>query len=156
MAAAPRYHSPIVTARSPGESPTAENRRRRAAARDLTLHATLLAVILWAAVGADLLSPGPFGRISRLQKGNDFVQFYTLASLVRSGDFESLEDDAQFRRAQRPYLAPGATRSYPPVYGPQIGVLLVRGLGWSGGLKPIQPGLVRFTTATGAFCPSRP
>jgi hypothetical protein len=99
-----------------------EDRRRRALGRDLTLHATLLALLLWAAVGADVLSPGPYGRFSRVQKGNDFVQFYTLAALVRLGEFKSLVDDARFRQAQRPYLAPAAHASYPALYGPQVAV----------------------------------
>jgi hypothetical protein len=101
-----------------------EDPKRRARGRDLTLHATILALLLWGAVGADLLSPGPYGRFSRLQKGNDFVVFYTLGSLVKSGDFKTLEDDPQFRRAQLPYLSPTAQASYPAVYGPQIGVAL--------------------------------
>jgi hypothetical protein len=88
------------------------------------LHATLLALLLWGVVGAELLSSGPYGRFSGAQKGNDFVEFYTLASLVKSGDFKTLEDDAQFRRAQLPYLPPTARASYPAVYGPQIGVAL--------------------------------
>jgi alpha-1,2-mannosyltransferase len=100
------------------------HRRQRAAARDLTLHASLLAILLWTAAAADLLSPGPLGRYSGVQKGNDFAQFYTMASLAVSGRFDSLEDDAKFRSAQQPYLAPGARVSYPPLYGPQLAIVL--------------------------------
>jgi hypothetical protein len=57
-----------------------------------------------------------------VQKGNDFVQFYTLATLVRLGEFKSLVDDARFRQAQRQYLAPAAHASYPALYGPQVAV----------------------------------
>jgi alpha-1,2-mannosyltransferase len=99
-------------------------RRQRAAARDLALHAILLALALWGAVAADLVSPGPLGRFSGLPKGNDFVQFYTMASLFSSGQFDALEDDATFRRAQRPYLGPTARASYPAVYGPQVAAAL--------------------------------
>jgi len=101
-----------------------KQRRRRAAARDLTLHASLLAALLWTAVAADLLTPGPLGRYSGVQKGNDFAQFYTMASLAASGRFDSLEDDVKFRSAQQPYLAPAARVSYPPLYGPQVAIVL--------------------------------
>jgi hypothetical protein len=95
-------------------------RRRVTRARELTLHATILAVAVWAAVLADVASPGPLGRFSGFQKGNDFIQFYVAGSLARDGEYAALVDAAGFGRAQAPYLPPGAAVSFPPVYGPQI------------------------------------
>ena len=97
-------------------------RRRRARARELTLHAALLACALWLAVAVDMISPGPLGRFSRFPKGNDFVQFYVAGSLARAGQFHALGDAGAFRSAQQPLLH-GAQGSFPPVYGPQVALL---------------------------------
>ena len=101
----------------------ASNRRKykvKARAREITLHAAILACVLWAAVGADVLSPGPLGRYSGFQKGNDFVQFYVAGSLARDGDFAALSDETRFRQAQLPYFRSGDRFAFPPVYGPQV------------------------------------
>ena len=94
--------------------------RGAARARELTVHAAILAAAVWAFVGADVISPGPLGRYSGFPKGNDFVQFYVAGSLARDGDFGALADAARFRQAQARFLGPGATVSFPPVYGPQV------------------------------------
>ena len=75
---------------------------------------------MWTAVGADVLSPGPRGRYSGFQKGNDFVQFYVAGSLARDGDFGALSDSDRFREAQAPYFREGDRSRFPPVYGPQV------------------------------------
>jgi hypothetical protein len=98
--------------------------RQLARARELTLHAAILAAIVWAAVAADVISPGPLGRFSGFQKGNDFVQFYVAGTLARHGDFAALVDAERFRAAQRPFLPPNDNVSFPPVYGPQVALFL--------------------------------
>ena len=106
-------------------TPTTDVRasRRAARARDLTLHASILACAVWAFVGADVISPGQRGRFSGAQKGNDFVQFYVAGTLAREGQFHALVDIAAFREAQAPFLAPGTPYFFPPVYGPQLALL---------------------------------
>ena len=92
----------------------------KARAREITVHAAILACAVWTAVGADVLSPGPRGRYSGFQKGNDFVQFYVAGSLARDGDFGALSDADRFREAQAPYFREGDRSRFPPVYGPQV------------------------------------
>ena len=94
--------------------------RRSARARELTLHAAILACAVWAAVGADVISPGPLGRFSGFQKGNDFVQFYVAGSLAGDGAFGDLVDPDRFRQAQAAFLQGQGAVSFPPVYGPQV------------------------------------
>jgi hypothetical protein len=94
-------------------------RRQTARARELTVHAASLAVILWGAIAMDLVSPGPFGRFSQFRKGNDFVQFYVAGSLAARGAFSSLVDPVRFAQAQRPFM-PGDGIAFPPVYGPHV------------------------------------
>jgi glycosyl transferase family 87 len=77
---------------------------------------------MWVAVAAELASSGPLGRYSRFTKGNDFVQFYVAGVLVRTGQFDVLVDDRGFRHAQAPYLPTDSVASFPPVYGPQVGL----------------------------------
>jgi hypothetical protein len=96
---------------------------RSARAREFGLHAAMLACVVWAAVGADVISPGPFGRYSGFWKGNDFVQFYVAGSLARAGDFSALVDTDRFRQAQAPFFRAGNSFSFPSVYGPQVALL---------------------------------
>jgi alpha-1,2-mannosyltransferase len=98
-------------------------KRRTRRGRDLRFHAALLASAMWLIVGADILSPGPLGRQSKLHKGNDFVQFYVMASLARDGNFHALVDERQFHDAQAGYAISG-NLLYPPVYGPQVALML--------------------------------
>lgn len=52
----------------------------------------------------------------------DFLHFYTQGEVVREHDRRALYDiDALARVAER--SAPGVTRRYPPVYGPQVGFI---------------------------------
>jgi hypothetical protein len=97
--------------------------RVNARAREITVHAAILACAMWAAVAADVMSPGPLGRYSGFWKGNDFVQFYVAGSLARDGDFSALVDAERFRQAQAPFFRPGDRSSFPPVYGPQVALL---------------------------------
>ena len=97
-----------------------ESIRAKARAREITLHSAILASALWAAVGADVISPGPLGRYSGFQKGNDFVSFYVSGSLARDGNFASLVDATRFHTAQIPLLPKGDTAFFPPLYGPQL------------------------------------
>ena len=97
-----------------------ESIRAKARAREITLHSAILASALWAAVGADVISPGPLGRYSGFQKGNDFVSFYVSGSLARDGNFASLVDATRFHTAQIPFLPKGDTAFFPPLYGPQL------------------------------------
>ena len=99
--------------------------RRARRARELTLHALLLAVAVWVTVAADVVSPGPLGRFSNAHKGNDFVQFYVMASLAGAGTYDALVDEAQFRNAQSGYIIAGTDVSYPAVYGPHVALSLV-------------------------------
>ena len=107
-------------ARDPIASSRPENIRAKARAREITLHSAILASALWAAVGADVISPGPLGRYSGFQKGNDFVSFYVSGSLARDGNFASLVDATRFHTAQIPFLPRGDTAFFPPLYGPQL------------------------------------
>jgi hypothetical protein len=104
-------------------APDPSARQRTRQARELRLYASCLAAAMWLIVGADIVSPGPLGRQSKLHKGNDFVQFYVMASLAWDGKFDALADERQFRDAQSDYRISG-NRSYPPVYGPQVALVL--------------------------------
>ena len=95
------------------------SRRRAARARELTVHAGVLAVLIWAAVAADVVSPGLYGRYSKFAKGNDFVQFYVAGSLAAQGRFADLVDGTTFSEAQRPLLLSSGA-AFPPVYGPHV------------------------------------
>ncbi len=97
-------------------------RRGPARAREIALHASLLACCVWGIVAADVVSPGPFGRYSQFRKGNDFVQFYVAGALAREGRFDALADPVEFRKAQRPYFRADDQAGFPPVYGPQVGL----------------------------------
>jgi hypothetical protein len=88
----------------------------------LIVHASMLAIALWAIVAGNFSGPGIMSSRTGTPKGNDFVQFYVAGSLARAGQYEALVDDAAFRRSQDPFLARSPVK-YPAIYPPQVGLI---------------------------------
>src|SRR4249919_540887 len=98
--------------------------RTAARARELLVLATMMAVALWAVLFVDASSGTTRGRISGLPIGTDFVYFYTLADVGRRGAYDALASLEAFRTEQLRLLPDTADTPYPPVYPPQLALLL--------------------------------
>jgi hypothetical protein len=93
-------------------------------ARRITIHAALLAIILWSAYSVDLCTPGLRDRAGNI-KGVDFVHFYTAGRLLRNGDADALYDPGA-QAAYQKMLLPESTGVYfVSMYGPQVYGLFV-------------------------------
>lgn len=92
-------------------------------ARKAKVHAVLLATMLWVAL-IIMFAVGAGNRsIAGPIKGADFVQFYTLGSLVRTGQFAALYDINALHRAQVTLVPESDPELYPPVYPPQAAIV---------------------------------
>ena len=103
----------VQGAAGPGVPP-----RAAARAREVFVLATMMAAVLWT-VGiinkSNLLGPAPL---------SDFVQFYTLAQIGRSANYQALESNDAFFAEQLRVLPESAATPFPPVYPPQIMLLV--------------------------------
>jgi hypothetical protein len=84
----------------------------------------MMAAALWSVFLVDASSGTSRGRLSGLPIGTDFVYFYTLAHVGRAGNFDPLGSNAAFYREQMRVVPTAADTPYPPVYPPQLAVLL--------------------------------
>ena len=92
-------------------------------ARQARLHAILLAIVLWVALIVTFVT-GPGNRnIAGTIKGPDFLQFYTMGSLVRTGQTDRLYDFNAFHQAQVALVPESGPELYPLVYPPQTALL---------------------------------
>ena len=87
------------------------------------MHAILLAAVLWVALIVTFTAGHGDRSISGTIKGPDFLQFYTIGSLVRTHHAEALYDFAALHRAQVALVPESAPELYPPVYPPQAALL---------------------------------
>ena len=82
-----------------------------------------MAIVLWLAALV-VFAAGPGDRsIAGPLKGADFVQFYTIGSLVRTHQTATLYDFEALHRAQVALVPESAAELYPPVYPPQTALL---------------------------------
>ena len=125
METGPEYHRnchPTATGVT-GGIPGLEKWRWPRSARDARLHAILTAIVLWTALIVTFVA-GPDDRsILGPIKGPDFLQFYTMGSLVRTGETAALYDFTAFHRAQVAVVPESSPELYPPVYPPQAALL---------------------------------
>jgi hypothetical protein len=80
-------------------------------------HGTLLALCLWALFCLSVTSSGVLDRSGTL-KGSDFLQFYTLGSLVDTP--AQLYDVAAFGERAQALVPEAKDAHYLPIYGPQL------------------------------------
>ena len=91
--------------------------------RKARIHALILAAILWA-FAVVITFAGPSNRsIAGPIKGADFVHFYTIGDLVRTGRSELLYDFAGQHKVQGELVPEAADLVYLPVYPPQAAVI---------------------------------
>lgn len=98
--------------------------RTAARARELLVLATMLAVVLWTIFIVDVSSETTRGRLSGLYIGTDFVNFYTLAHVGHSGNYAALASQEAFHAEQVRVLPDSVDTHYPPVYPPQVMLML--------------------------------
>jgi hypothetical protein len=92
--------------------------------RKARIHALTLAAILWA-FAVVVTFAGPSDRsIAGPIKGADFVHFYTIGDLVRTGRSELLYDFAGQHKVQGELVPEAADLLYLPVYPPQAAIIL--------------------------------
>jgi Glycosyltransferase family 87 len=92
-------------------------------ARKARVHAILMAIVLWAALVFTFAAGAGDRSLAGPIKGPDFLQFYTMGSLVRTGQTAALYDMEAFHRAQVALVAESAPELYPPVYPPHAALL---------------------------------
>ena len=98
--------------------------RSAARARELLVVASIIACVLWGLTGFDLSSGTLRGRLSGLPIGTDFVNFYAMAHVGRSGRYEVLASFESFRAEQQRLIPSAADSPYPPVYPPQVALVM--------------------------------
>ena len=92
-------------------------------ARKVRIHALILAAMLWA-FAVVITFAGPSNRsIAGPIKGADFVHFYTIGDLVRTGRSELLYDFAGQHKVQGELVTEAADLVYLPVYPPQAAII---------------------------------
>ena len=86
-------------------------------------HAILTAIILWIGLVITFTAGAGDRSIAGPIKGADFLQFYTMGSLVRTGRPATIYDINAFHNAQVRLVPESAPEFYPPVYPPHVAVL---------------------------------
>ena len=86
-------------------------------------HAILVATVLWLTLIVTFLAGSGDRSIAGPIKGTDFLQFYTMGSLGRTGQTAGLYDFTEFHRAQVSVVPESAPELYPPVYPPHAALL---------------------------------
>jgi hypothetical protein len=104
---------------------------RLRSARQATVHAIILAVIMWVfAIAVGTIGTSDRGFAGPL-KGADFVHFYTLGHLARAHQMATMYDARALHDAQVSLVPASAVDLYPAVYPPQVAALFVPFSGWS-------------------------
>ena len=92
-------------------------------ARDALMHARMLAIAFWSIAALwPFLGTGmkdPAGHL----RGVDFINFYTMGVLARTGRVSEIYDFRAFHRAQTAVVPASRDNLYPPVYPPQTALL---------------------------------
>ncbi len=86
-------------------------------------HAILTAIILWSGLVVTFTAGAGDRSIAGPIKGADFLQFYTMGSLVRTGRPATIYDINAFHNAQVRLVPESAPEFYPPVYPPHVALL---------------------------------
>ena len=89
-------------------------------ARRARAHAIATAIVLWIGLTITFAAGAGNRSIAGPIKGPDFLQFYTMGSLVRTGRTAALYDVNAFHRAQVDLVPESAPELYPTVYPPQV------------------------------------
>jgi hypothetical protein len=92
-------------------------------ARQARIHALLTAPVLWIALIVIFAAGAGDRSIAGPIKGTDFLQFYTIGSLVRNDQTAALYDFEALHRAQVALVPESAPELYPPVYPPHAALL---------------------------------
>src|SRR5262245_9610209 len=92
-------------------------------ARRARAHAIVTAIVLWVAVIVIFVAGRGERSIAGPIKGADFLQFYTMGSLVRTGNTAALYDFGGFHQSQVALVPESSPELYPPVYPPQAALL---------------------------------
>ena len=95
-----------------------------ARATELLAQARILAVIMWALLIFDSTSATAVGRLSGLVVGTDFVQFYTTASAAREGRLSDVAVMSGLHAQQIRVVPESHASHFPPVYPPQVALVL--------------------------------
>ena len=95
-----------------------------ARARELLVLASLMAAVLWGIALVDATSGSNRGRLSGLPVGTDFINFYTLAHVGYESRYGVLASLDTFHAEQVRVLPGSDAVLYPPVYPPQVALLL--------------------------------
>jgi hypothetical protein len=103
---------------------TTASSRTAARARELLVLASMMAAVLWGIAIVDATSGTSRGRISGLPIGTDFINFYTLAHIGQSSRYSVLATFDTFHAEQARVLPESGAILYPPVYPPQVALLL--------------------------------
>jgi hypothetical protein len=119
--------TPVISA----IGPTAESPERGRPAvrlwpysvRRARAHAILTAIILWIGLVITFTAGAGDRSIAGPIKGADFLQFYTMGSLVRTGRPATIYDINAFHNAQVRLVPESAPEFYPPVYPPHVALL---------------------------------
>jgi hypothetical protein len=90
--------------------------------RRIRIHGLLLAVCLWSVYAVDLSTSGLRDRAG-LIKGTDFLHFYVLGTLARSGQGNLLYDIPAQTVLTGNLLPQARGTVYVPLYGPQVSLL---------------------------------
>src|SRR5918996_5757440 len=99
------------------------SRHRHLTSKRLRHHLFLLALVLWTVAAIDIATPTRMMRTGQV-KGTDFVHFYTLSRLAAEGRLHDFADQAAQRDLQLQAIPESADDWYPPVYGPQVALVL--------------------------------
>jgi hypothetical protein len=83
-------------------------------------------------------------------KGADFIQFFTLGHIARTGPLDALHDPDAYYRRQIGLVPESASERYLPVYPPQAALLFAPFAGWSYGKAALVWGALT-TTAYAAL-----
>ena len=95
----------------------------RTTPRELQGQLIVLAIALWGVALANSATPTRYLRSGQV-RGTDFVQFYALGRLAASGQLDRFDDFDAIRRAQLDGVPEATGVYFPPVYGPQVPLLL--------------------------------
>jgi hypothetical protein len=92
--------------------------------RELLGQLQVLTIVLWTILLVDASSLTPFGRISGLLLGTDFVQFYAAAAAAHDGKLSEATTTAGLREYQVRTVPASHASLFPPVYPPQVALVL--------------------------------
>ena len=108
-------------------------RRWKMTSRKAGIHAALTATVLWAFALVVAFSGTSYRSFAGPLKGGDFVHFYTIGYLARTGAGPTIYDPAALHQAQARLVPESADLFYPAVYPPQTALIFAPLSVWSYG-----------------------